>query len=333
VLLAARQEQADYTMMDSLLNIGFGTVFGGCLHAIGGKIGDIVRSHNPETRASMLKAGIAQFEDGRQVDVGPVSKMADIVETHPIHNVEIPRGTVLDLPEPLIGVESRTIAEFQAELDNINLQVKAAENKVDLAASARRKVEAKKKVDILTERRTKISDEIDKTKKNIDKINDIDQKIKAEEAKRPTSKAGKEAKAKRIEKLKNQQAKLKESVGAKPDKTVAEAVREALSEPRSRSNFSEAEIEADIQATFKPEAETTYDPQAVKNVDDILEGREKIDFEESMQDVEAEIANLKKSNMLDEDDLAEFNEADEFIKSADKMEGYFDAIAVCVARS
>lgn len=40
ILAASAQDQADYDMADSLLNIAFGTVLGGGLHAIGGAISD-----------------------------------------------------------------------------------------------------------------------------------------------------------------------------------------------------------------------------------------------------------------------------------------------------
>lgn len=43
IYAAQRGEQADYTMVDSLLNIGFGGIFGGGLHAAGGAFRDVVQ--------------------------------------------------------------------------------------------------------------------------------------------------------------------------------------------------------------------------------------------------------------------------------------------------
>jgi len=43
VLAASRQEQADYRMTDSLINVGFGTVFGGGLHVGAGAVGDLLK--------------------------------------------------------------------------------------------------------------------------------------------------------------------------------------------------------------------------------------------------------------------------------------------------
>lgn len=44
ILAAKTEEQADYGLADSLLNIGLGSVFGGGLHAVGGAVGDRLRA-------------------------------------------------------------------------------------------------------------------------------------------------------------------------------------------------------------------------------------------------------------------------------------------------
>lgn len=82
IYAAAQQQQADYTLTDSLLNIAFGTAFGGGLHAGGGAIGDAWRSFrpteglgkvlsdaSPETREATLRTAVAQMAEGRAVDV------------------------------------------------------------------------------------------------------------------------------------------------------------------------------------------------------------------------------------------------------------------------
>jgi len=50
VALNASREQADYTMLDSLLNIGFGTILGGGLHTVGGRIGDSIRKRKARAK-------------------------------------------------------------------------------------------------------------------------------------------------------------------------------------------------------------------------------------------------------------------------------------------
>ena len=72
---AARYEQdADYTLADSMLNVAFGTVLGGGLHAVGGAIGDAVSRSRLKTKKALLQTAVAQLADGRKVDVEPLIK-------------------------------------------------------------------------------------------------------------------------------------------------------------------------------------------------------------------------------------------------------------------
>jgi hypothetical protein len=69
IYAGARQEQADYDATDSLLNIAFGTVLGGGLHAGLGKIGDLIQQNR--LAEPTLRSAIAAVNDGRPVDVAP----------------------------------------------------------------------------------------------------------------------------------------------------------------------------------------------------------------------------------------------------------------------
>lgn len=73
VLAAKTQEQADYGFQDSLLNVAFGTVFGGGLHAVTGGLGDAVSALRPTERETMLRTAVSQAIQGRDVDIGPVT--------------------------------------------------------------------------------------------------------------------------------------------------------------------------------------------------------------------------------------------------------------------
>lgn len=74
----ASAEQADYTMADSLLNIAFGTVLGGGLHAAAGAIGERisggfarqVENLPIEEKEAALRSAVAALGEGRPVDVG-----------------------------------------------------------------------------------------------------------------------------------------------------------------------------------------------------------------------------------------------------------------------
>jgi hypothetical protein len=82
VLGVAREEQADYTAVDSLANIVFGTAIGGGLHFSAGYIGDrfkaraeagplarTIDSLPQQDQAALLRTAVAQALEGRSIDV------------------------------------------------------------------------------------------------------------------------------------------------------------------------------------------------------------------------------------------------------------------------
>jgi hypothetical protein len=83
LLGVSRQEQADYSLMDSLLNVAFGTVLGGGLHAVAGAVGDGVRRGSAAEQVRTMLAreqeelqrlAIAQMSTGAGVDVAPFAR-------------------------------------------------------------------------------------------------------------------------------------------------------------------------------------------------------------------------------------------------------------------
>ena len=67
ILAATSQRQADYDGMDSLLNVAFGTVLGGGLHAGLGHLGDVIARRG--MAEPMLKAAVAAVAEDRPVEV------------------------------------------------------------------------------------------------------------------------------------------------------------------------------------------------------------------------------------------------------------------------
>lgn len=91
VATAARYEQADYSMSQSLENIAFGALFGGGLHmGVGalhdaffrdgtslsakpnGKMPQIVDALDQTTKTNALKSALSQLVEGRQVNIEPI---------------------------------------------------------------------------------------------------------------------------------------------------------------------------------------------------------------------------------------------------------------------
>jgi len=93
---AAKQEQdEDYSLYNSLMNIAFGTVFGGGLHVASGAIGDAISRVQYKTREAALRVSVAQLGEGRQVNVEPIFKLGSGVEK------EGPLASVHDTMEPV----------------------------------------------------------------------------------------------------------------------------------------------------------------------------------------------------------------------------------------
>lgn len=74
-LSAAYLEQdKDYTLYDSFLNVTIGAALGTGLHVIGGKWSDLLEQTRPDTREVLTRTSVAQLIDDRRVDVEPVAQ-------------------------------------------------------------------------------------------------------------------------------------------------------------------------------------------------------------------------------------------------------------------
>ena len=95
ILSAAQAEQAEYDMSDSLLNIAFGSILGGGLHAGGGAVKDALAARRakitpegaasealdattPAVREELGRSAVSQMASGRQVDVEIVGNFTPV---------------------------------------------------------------------------------------------------------------------------------------------------------------------------------------------------------------------------------------------------------------
>ncbi len=94
---ALQSEQADYTMTDSLMNIGLGTVFGGGLHSGMGALSDALKRGGPvepvgatskaidstsrETKEALLRTAISMEAQGYAGDVTPIAATEPALNT------------------------------------------------------------------------------------------------------------------------------------------------------------------------------------------------------------------------------------------------------------
>lgn len=108
----ANAYQDQFGPMDAFLNVAFGTVLGGGLHAGVGRLSDLLQRAAPETREASLRASVAQAVEGRPVDVEPV------LAADPVFYPGSPEAqSVIDAADQLTVAKSK-IADAQAAVDN-----------------------------------------------------------------------------------------------------------------------------------------------------------------------------------------------------------------------
>ena len=77
IYTAAQQEQAEYGLAQSFINVAFGTVAGGGLHVVGGKVYDGVRHIRAKRHAKAFGTASNQLASGKSVEVTPITNMSD----------------------------------------------------------------------------------------------------------------------------------------------------------------------------------------------------------------------------------------------------------------
>jgi len=116
VLLPLMELQTDYTLYDSLLNITFGGVLGGGLHAGAGAIGDVIARSSGKAKSDMLQGATGQLLDEGEINV---SKIAEEHQSFRDAYREVETGRVdADVNASAKNTFNRALDE--AELQNVN---------------------------------------------------------------------------------------------------------------------------------------------------------------------------------------------------------------------
>ena len=119
VLAASAQDQADYDMADSLLNIAFGTVLGGGLHAIGGGVADVLRAR-PSQAADQVPEVAIETPEARPVpalDVFEPESVRDVLSQQARADLDVQaeqmaRASVLsELEQELAPIAAQKIGD------------------------------------------------------------------------------------------------------------------------------------------------------------------------------------------------------------------------------
>lgn len=76
IYATARQEQADYGLVHSLVNVAFGGIAGGGLHVVGGTVARHLQNIRQRRHANALDTAVKQLLNGENVEVEPIIKHA-----------------------------------------------------------------------------------------------------------------------------------------------------------------------------------------------------------------------------------------------------------------
>ncbi|MHA1462017.1 MAG: hypothetical protein ACTSQ0_03005 [Candidatus Heimdallarchaeota archaeon] len=137
VLAAARQEQADYDMYDSLMAISFGSVFGAGTHVGFGKIGDILGISRYANDAS-VKTAISDVLSNKnsQIDKIITAERSSVIDSNlksePIRNAPTPDDKSYDfniLKEETI--DQNKVTQIKVGLDDIDERVKIGSMEIE----------------------------------------------------------------------------------------------------------------------------------------------------------------------------------------------------------
>ena len=99
---AATQEQADYGLAQSFMNITFGTVLGGGLHVVGGSIVDGIKYVRSKRHGKAFNTAVRQAANGDSVEVSPIVHHGDDVQVKtPTNDPDAPAAPGSDANSPV----------------------------------------------------------------------------------------------------------------------------------------------------------------------------------------------------------------------------------------
>ena len=136
VLAAAEAEQdKDYTIMDSLMNVAFGTVLGGGLHVAAGSLSNKLRRAKEETRRNLLSVALAQAVEGRRIDVEDIALTDPALRNEPSRPMSPETRRVIDevqdgeaVMETTVTVNGKTKTTKRRRLESDSLKILDPEN-------------------------------------------------------------------------------------------------------------------------------------------------------------------------------------------------------------
>lgn len=364
VYRAAQQEQADYGLADSLLNVAFGTVFGAGLHMGGGALKDAfsknrpwqtatpdsgtptrVNSWSPQERVEISKIALAQATSGRPIDVESAVQLRDAI-------AEVVPSTIAD-------ARLRAVEKIRTELQNelkpeLDLRISIGEQK----KLKSEQISLKVKINSTEKRIKKLAKQIQKTEnktgrrahqKAKQQINAENKKIQSRLDEVRALMARQDTGAKNLADLEN----LKKDIV--PDKYVervnkearatmrllkrgplTKAVQSTIEDPNSKVARAWANVKAAAEAQGRYKTTVVSDPVAAEKISARVADQSKVkeDADSAKLELEDELDQLQE--LVDElgagDVVKQLDSFDEKITIAESNKKALRALALCQFR-
>lgn len=141
----AKQQQMDYTLADSAINIALGGFLGGGLHLGAGKISDFVASRSPEVRETALRSSVSQMAQGRRPNIEPVFRIDEQTRMAAMRiamGQDEPSFRTADFSETAIPASRDIVARLKSELTPIARE-KIPRGEVEQLQSQRRDLQSR----------------------------------------------------------------------------------------------------------------------------------------------------------------------------------------------
>ena len=117
---AELEQDKDYTLLDSFLNVTIGGVLGGGLHVIGGKFSDRLQKARQETIETLIRTAVAQKVQGKAVNIEPIINADPNLRARK-HDPRNQQPKIVDYSNET-GV-ARTLDDMDSEFD-LNIETK-----------------------------------------------------------------------------------------------------------------------------------------------------------------------------------------------------------------
>tara|TARA_Y100000385_G_scaffold290325_1_gene363024 strand:+ start:2898 stop:4604 length:1707 start_codon:yes stop_codon:yes gene_type:complete len=116
------QQDPNYGLFDSFVNLTAGGILGGGIATVGGRIGDALRRANPQTVNQAMRVSVGQAIEGKTIDPTPVYKADPVMRGLDADNV-------VNYKPEAVGEKIRTLAITKEEPDKLPPALRPAQKK------------------------------------------------------------------------------------------------------------------------------------------------------------------------------------------------------------